>query len=141
MNLASDTTIRGGDHLWNAARSTLRKLDLLGFEFEMGLFPNVLDEARSKGIDIAPKYIPAEVFDKRAVDREPSGVSMMCPSLRSSHYVTTRERRAHRLGTVAVELTDFSVFYYAGQYCSRRRKQLSRKKAGSQNRGRTGGRL
>ena len=35
----------------------------------MGLFPNVLDEARAKGIDIAPKYIPAEVFDKRAVER------------------------------------------------------------------------
>lgn len=29
------------------------KVDILGFEFEMGLFPNVLDEARSKGIDIA----------------------------------------------------------------------------------------
>ena len=45
------------------------KVDLLGFEFEMGLFPNVLDEAKSKGIDIQPKYIPAEVFDKRAVEK------------------------------------------------------------------------
>ncbi|PKL52482.1 MAG: site-specific DNA-methyltransferase, partial [Nitrospira bacterium HGW-Nitrospira-1] len=43
----------------------ITKVDILGFEFEMGLFPNVLDEARAKGIDIAPKYIPAEVFDKR----------------------------------------------------------------------------
>ena len=47
----------------------ITKVDILGFEFEMGLFPNVLDEARSKGIDIAPKYIPAEVFDKRAVEK------------------------------------------------------------------------
>ena len=47
----------------------ITRVDILGFEFEMGLFPNVLDEARAKGIDIAPKYIPAEVFDKRAVDR------------------------------------------------------------------------
>jgi DNA modification methylase len=39
----------------------ITKVDILGFEFEMGLFPNVLDEARAKGIDIAPKYIPAEV--------------------------------------------------------------------------------
>ena len=46
------------------------RVDVLGFEFEMGLFPNVLDEARAKGIDIAPKYIPAEVFDKRAVERD-----------------------------------------------------------------------
>ena len=42
----------------------ITRVDILGFEFEMGLFPNVLDEARGKGIDIAPKYIPAEVFDK-----------------------------------------------------------------------------
>ena len=33
----------------------ITKVDILGFEFEMGLFPNVLDEARGKGIDIAPK--------------------------------------------------------------------------------------
>jgi len=48
----------------------ITKVDILGFEFEMGLFPNVLDEARAKGIDIAPKYIPADVFDKRAVDKK-----------------------------------------------------------------------
>ena len=48
----------------------ITRVDVLGFEFEMGLFPNLLDEAKSKGIDLAPKYIPAEVFDKRAVDRE-----------------------------------------------------------------------
>jgi len=47
-------------------KKRITKVDLLGFEFAMGLFPNVLDEARAKGIDIAPKYIPAEVFDKRA---------------------------------------------------------------------------
>ena len=35
----------------------------------MGLFPAVLEEARGKGIDLTPKYIPAEVFDKRAVDK------------------------------------------------------------------------
>ena len=52
----------------------ITRVDILGFEFEMGLFPNVLDEAKAKGIDIAPKYIPAEVFDKRAVDKEPSGL-------------------------------------------------------------------
>src|SRR5690606_25781418 len=33
----------------------ITKVDILGFEFEMGLFPNVLGEAREKGIDIAPK--------------------------------------------------------------------------------------
>ena len=47
------------------------QVDILGFEFEMGLFPNVLDEARSRH-DIAPKYIPAEVLDKRAVEKNRS---------------------------------------------------------------------
>jgi len=50
-------------------KQRITKVDILGFEFEMGLFPNMLDEVRGKGIDIAPKYIPAEVFDKRAVDK------------------------------------------------------------------------
>ena len=44
------------------------RADILAFEFEMGLFPAVLDEAKAKGIDLAPKYIPKEVFDKRAVE-------------------------------------------------------------------------
>src|SRR5258708_14419178 len=29
----------------------ITKVDILGFEFEMGLFPNVLDKPRSKGLD------------------------------------------------------------------------------------------
>lgn len=78
------------------------KVDILGFEFEMGLFPNVLDEARGKGIDIAPKYIPAEVFDKRAVEKNQVVF----------HDVSFIEVKPHYHKTsIAVELTDFSVFY------------------------------
>jgi hypothetical protein len=77
-------------------------VDILGFEFEMGLFPNVLDEARSKGIDISPKYIPADVFDKRAVEKNQVVF----------HDVSFIEVKPHvAKNTVAVELTDFSVFY------------------------------
>ena len=80
----------------------ITKVDLLGFEFEMGLFPNVLDEAKSKGIDIQPKYIPAEVFDKRAVEKEHVVF----------HDVAAIEVKPLVKGkTVAVQLTDFSVFY------------------------------
>ena len=80
----------------------ITKVDILGFEFEMGLFPNVLDEARSKGIDIAPKYIPADVFDKRAVEKNQVVF----------HDVSFIEVKPHIKGSsVAVELTDFSVFY------------------------------
>lgn len=83
-------------------KKRISKVDILGFEFEMGLFPNVLDEARDKGIDIAPKYIPRDVFDKRAVERNQVVF----------HDVSFIEVRPHFKGkTVAVELTDFSVFY------------------------------
>ena len=80
----------------------ITRVDILGFEFEMGLFPNVLDEAREKGIDIAPKYIPADVFDKRAVEKNQVVF----------HDVAAIEVKPHFDGNkVAVELTDFSVFY------------------------------
>lgn len=88
--------------LLECRKKHITKVDILGFEFEMGLFPNVLDEARAKGIDIAPKYIPADVFDKRAVERNQVVF----------HDVAFIEVRPHVKGnTVAVELTDFSVFY------------------------------
>ena len=80
----------------------ITKVDILGFEFEMGLFPNVLDEARAKGIDIAPKYIPADVFDKRAVEKNQVVF----------HDVAFIEVKPHvKKSSAAVELTDFSVFY------------------------------
>jgi hypothetical protein len=80
----------------------ITKVDILGFEFEMGLFPNVLDDARSKGIDIAPKLIPADVFDKRAVNRNQVVF----------HDVAYIEVKPHATkNSVAVEVTDFSVFY------------------------------
>ena len=89
-------------------KNHITKVDILGFEFEMGLFPNVLDEARSKGIDIAPKYIPAEVFDKRAVERNQVVFHDVSFIEVKPHIIAGRKGRP---ATVAVELTDFSVFY------------------------------
>ncbi|MDD3917074.1 MAG: site-specific DNA-methyltransferase [Synergistaceae bacterium] len=86
----------------------ITKVDILGFEFEMGLFPNVLDEARSKGIDIAPKYIPAEVFDKRAVEKNQVVFHDVSYIEVKPHVVPGKK---NKLPAVAVELTDFSVFY------------------------------
>ena len=83
-------------------KQRITKVDILGFEFEMGLFPNVLDEARAKGIDIAPKYIPANVFDKRTVEKNQVVF----------HDIAFIEVKPRVKGNgVAVELTDFSVFY------------------------------
>ncbi|MCK4527760.1 site-specific DNA-methyltransferase, partial [candidate division WOR-3 bacterium] len=80
----------------------ISRADILGFEFEMGLFPNILDEAKTKGIDLAMKYIPRDVFDKRAVEKNQVVF----------HDVSYIEVRPHvKKKSIAVELTDFSVFY------------------------------
>ena len=86
----------------------ITKVDILGFEFEMGLFPNVLDDARAKGIDISPKHIPAEVFDKRAIEK---GQVVF-------HDVAAIEvKPLLKKNSIAIELTDFSVFYSQDSVC------------------------
>lgn len=84
------------------------RVDILAFEFEMGLFPAVLDEAKQKGIDVAPKTIPPEVFDKRAVEKGQVRFHDVA-------YVeaTPRHQPRNKLA-VAIELTDFSVYYSQG---------------------------
>ena len=86
----------------------ITRVDVLGFEFEMGLFPNLLEEAKSKGIDLAPKYIPAEVFDKRAVEQE-QVVFHDVAFIEVKPHITAAE--GDKPAMVTVELTDFSVFY------------------------------
>lgn len=84
------------------------RVDVLAFEFEMGLFPAVLEEARGKGIDLAPKYIPAEVFDKRAVDKG-QVVFHDISFVEATPRYDKKNKRA-----VKIELTDFSVYYTQG---------------------------
>lgn len=80
----------------------ITKVDVLAFEFEMGLFPNIQEEAKNKGIDLAMKYIPRDVFDKRAVEKNQVVF----------HDVSYIEVKPHiKDKSIAVELTDFSVFY------------------------------
>jgi SAM-dependent methyltransferase len=52
-----------------ARKLRVSKLDILGFEFEMGIVPHAQDEARAKGVNVALRYIPKDVFDRRAVDK------------------------------------------------------------------------
>jgi len=84
------------------------RVDMLAFEFEMGLFPAVLEEARGKGIDLVPRYIPAEVFDKRAVDKG----QVVFHDI-SFVEATPRYDKKKRF-EVRIELTDFSVYYTQG---------------------------
>lgn len=82
--------------------------DILAFEFEMGLFPAILDEAKAKGLDLAPKTIPPEVFDKRAVEK--GQVQFYDVSFIQAQ---TRYDKKDKL-RLRIELTDFSVYYTQG---------------------------
>ncbi len=80
----------------------ITKVDVLAFEFEMGLFPNIQEEAKSKGVDLALKYIPRDVFDKRAIEKN----QIVFHDVAYIEVKPTVKKSA-----VAIELTDFSVFY------------------------------
>ncbi len=84
------------------------RVDMLAFEFEMGLFPAVLDEAKQKGIDLVPKQIPPDVFDKRAVDKGQVRFHDI-----SFVEATPRYHKKDKF-TLQIELTDFSVYYTQG---------------------------
>ena len=86
----------------------ITRADILAFEFEMGLFPQVMDEAKAKGIDLAPKYIPAEVFDKRAVEKNQVVFHDVSFIEVKSHITKAKKGQS---ATVSVKLTDFSVHY------------------------------
>jgi len=83
-------------------RKQISKVDILGFEFEMGLKPVVQDEARQKGVSLSLKYIPKDVFDKRAVERgqvqfyDVAYVEVL-PKIKKKSF--------------SITLTDFGVFY------------------------------
>jgi DNA modification methylase len=80
----------------------ITKIDILAFEFEMGLFPSIQEEAKDKGIDLALKYIPRDVFDKRAIEKNQV-------VFHDVSYIEVKP--IVKKGLVTVELTDFSVFY------------------------------
>lgn len=80
----------------------ISRVDILAFEFEMGLFPTIQEEAKNKGVDLKMKYIPREVFDKRAVEKDQV----------KFYDVSFIELKPHfKKGAFQIELEDFSVFY------------------------------
>ena len=78
------------------------QVDVLGFEFEMGLTPQFIQELKEKGVTITLKYIPKEVFDKRATDKNQVRFFDVA-------YLNTRETIKGK--TVTIELIDFVTHY------------------------------
>lgn len=85
-----------------ANKQGITKVDFLAFEFEMGMAPFVQEEAKKRGVDLALKLIPPEVFDKRAVEKNQV-------KFHSAAYIEVKPH--HKKRSVAIELTDFNVFY------------------------------
>ena len=117
------------------------KADILAFEFEMGLFPNIRDEAKRHKIDLRLKYIPKDVFDKRAVEKnevvfaDVSYIDFKVHALlngkaflfdKEGHLANKGDPRSKGLKgkikpvplskvKLAVELVDFSTYYSQGE--------------------------
>ena len=81
----------------------ITKADVLGFDYEMGLD---FESAKKLGIDIQFKVIPREVFDKKAVEKGQVKFYDVA-------YIEVKPiiRGRGNAKEVAIELTDFSVFY------------------------------
>ena len=83
-------------------RNKIISIHILGFEYEMGLFPTIQEEAKKNGIRLLYKQIPLDIFDKRAVER---GEVLF-------YDVAYIDFKCHvNDGMMKVELTDFAVFY------------------------------
>lgn len=80
----------------------ISKVDILGFEFEMGLVPAIQDEARQKGVTLSLKYIPKDVFDRRAIERNQVKFYDVA-------FVEVMPKVQGK--TVQVQLKNFGVFY------------------------------
>ncbi len=78
------------------------QVDVLGFEFEMGLTPQFIQELKEKGVAITLKYIPKEVFDKRAVEKGQAKFYDVA-------YLNTKEKISGK--KITVKLTDFVTHY------------------------------
>ncbi len=78
------------------------QVDVLGFEFEMGLTPQFIQELKEKGVSVTLKWIPKDVFDKRAVEK--GQVKFFDVA-----YLNTKEKIKGK--TVTIELTDFVTRY------------------------------
>ncbi len=78
------------------------QVDVLGFEFEMGLTPQFIQELKEKGVSVTLKYIPKDVFDKRAVEK--GQVKFFDVA-----YLNTKSTIKGK--TITIELTDFVTHY------------------------------
>lgn len=77
-------------------------LDVLAFEFGMGVAPEAQDDAFAKGVKLNLKYIPKDVFDSKAIDQK---------AVRFADVGFLDVKIKVKGKEVTVELCDFSIHY------------------------------
>ena len=85
-----------------AKSNSVVELDLLAFEFGMGVVPDAIEDAKKVGVKLNLRIIPREVFDKKAVADGAvkfSEVGFLDVKIESKKL------------EVSITLTDFSVYY------------------------------
>ena len=83
-------------------KNQITKVDILCFDHEQGLFPNIINEGKEKGVDINCKIIPPDVFDKRAIDKNQVVFHDVA-------YIEFKPKV--KKNKISIELTGFSVDY------------------------------
>jgi hypothetical protein len=78
------------------------EVDVLAFDFGMGVVPDAVDEAKGQGVKLNLKIIPREVFDKKAVAAN---------AIRFADVGYLDAKISIKKNEIQVELTDFSIFY------------------------------
>ena len=85
-----------------AKSNSVVELDLLAFEFGMGVVPDAIEDAKKVGVKLNLRIIPREVFDKKAVADGAVKFSEV-------GYLDVKiESKKHE---ASITLTDFSVYY------------------------------
>jgi DNA modification methylase len=96
------TEARLDDIFQECKKNLLSQVDVLGFEFEMGLQPRIKQEFKEQGVDIRLRYIPKEVFDPQAVAK--GQIKFFDVSyLRAEPHIKGKK--------VSIELKDFVTHY------------------------------
>ncbi len=85
----------------------ITNVDILGFGYEMGLFPKISDEASEKGLSLRYKQIPNDIFNEDAVKNNSINFFDI------SYIEVNAEFKKNKL---IIELTDFKTFHNFDTY-------------------------
>ena len=80
----------------------ITSIDILGFGYEMGLFPKISDEASEKGLSLRYKQIPNDIFNEDAVKN--NAINFFDIS-----YIGVDPK--FKKDNLTIELTDFSELF------------------------------